>query len=82
MTEGVNTIVQKKLRNLWIGIGLLFVMIVVLFVILLSSHLFLYDLVVYHNRIIPYMADVTLILLMSAVILSFAVVITAVKLSN
>ena len=43
MTEGVNTIVQKKLRNLWIGIGLLFVMIVVLFVILLSSHLFLYD---------------------------------------
>ena len=62
MTEGVNTIVQKKLRNLWIGIGLLFVMIVVLFVILLSSHLFLYDLVVYHNRIIPYMADVTLIL--------------------
>ena len=82
MTEGVNTIVQKKLRNLWIGIGLLFVMIVVLFVILLSSHLFLYGLVVYHNRFIPYMADVTLILLMSAVILFFAVVITAVKLSN
>jgi hypothetical protein len=57
-------------------------MIVVLFAILLSSHLLWYDMIVYHNRIIPYMGDVMLILLMSTVILFFAVVITAVKLSS
>ena len=82
VTEDEYSILQKKLKRLWRAISLLFIMVVLLFAILLNFYLVLYNWVVHDDRNIPFMGDITLILVTSTVVFFFAVLISATALSE